>query len=293
MAEQHRMPVRGLLAWGIVGGALSLFTLILIVPVIAVFIEAFSQGTGVLWEKLTHRHTVHAMMLTLQVVAWALPINLVFGIAAAWVVTHFRFPGRALLVTLIDVPFTVSTVVAGLMVVLLFGANGWFGPWLASRGIQVLYGLPAIVMVTVFVTLPIVAREVMVVMQAKGASEEYAALTLGARPWQVWWRVSWPAARAAIFAGAILCVARAMGEFGAVAVVSGNIRGRTQTMSLQVDGLYNDYDFVGAFGLAALMASIGLLSLAFSGGSRGVASLRKRMRPREDDENSHLRKVKK
>lgn len=284
-----RTPVTNLRGVLIVGSAVLIFTLLLIIPVIAVYAEAFSQGWATLWAKLNHRHTIHSIQLTLQVVAWTVPLNLIFGFAAAWVVTHFRFPGRGLLVTLIDVPFTVSTVVAGLMVVILFGPVGWFGPFLIERGIRVLHGLPSIVMVTVFVTMPIIAREIMPVMQSRGASAEYAALTLGAHPWQIWTRVTFPAVRTAVIAGTILCIARAMGEFGAVAVVSGNVRGRTQTMSLQVDGLYNDYDFVGAFGLAALMASIGLLSLAFSGGAKGVASLRKRMRPQEDEANTHLR----
>lgn len=285
----QRDPVRSFQAFAIVGSAVTIFTLLLIIPVVAVYVEALSQGWEVLWAKLNHRHTIHAMKLTLEVVAWTVPLNLIFGFAAAWVVTHFRFPGRGLLVTLIDVPFTVSTVVAGLMIVILFGPSGWFGPYLIERGIRVLHGTPAIVMATVFVTMPIIAREIMPVMQARGASAEYAALTLGANPWQIWTRVTFPAVRTAVIAGTILCIARSMGEFGAVAVVSGNVRGRTQTMSLQVDGLYNDYDFVGAFGLAALMASIGLLSLAFSGGAKGVASLRKRMRPQEDEENTHLR----
>ena len=289
MSDAMRQPASGFTAWLLVVGALFFFTLILVVPVAAVYVEALSQGWGALWTRLSHPHTVHALQLTLYVVAWTVPLNLVFGFAAAWVVTHFRFPGRGLLVTLIDVPFTVSTVVAGLMVVILFGPSGWFGPWLIERGVRVLHGPIAIVMVTVFVTMPIIAREIMPAMQARGASAEYAALTLGASPWQVWWHVTIPSVRTAVVAGTILCIARAMGDYGAVAVVSGNIRGRTQTMSLQVDGLYNDYDFVGAFGVASLMASIGLLSLAFSGGAKGVASLRKRMRPQEDEENTHLR----
>lgn len=252
MAE--RKKVRNARAALLLVTALTCFGILVLLPLALVFTEAFRDGAGALWSRLQHPHTRHAMVLTAKVVAVAVPLNLVFGLAAAWGVTQYRFWGRGLMMALIDVPLTVSTVVAGLMLVTLVGPQSPLGGWLAAHDLRVLHAYPSLVLVTVFVTMPLIARELMPTLQARGVEQEHAALTLGAGRFSVWWRITLPALRSSILAGVILCVARAAGEYGAVAVVSGNVRGRTQTMSLQVDALYNDYDFVGAFGVAALLA---------------------------------------
>lgn len=260
MADRRRPT--GWRAWSLVSAAVVIFAVLVLLPLAIVFREALASGIPALWSRLTQPHTVHAMVLTVKVLALAVPLNVVFGLAAAWLLTHYRFMGRGALLTLLDVPLTVSTVVAGLMLVTLFGARGWFGPWLAAHDIRIMHSYPALVLVTVFVTSPIVARELMASLRARGTDQELAALTLGAGRFATWWRVTLPGIRHALAAGVMLCVARAAGEYGGVAVVSGNVRGRTQTMSLQVDSLYNDYDFVGAFGVAAVMATVSLTALA-------------------------------
>lgn len=273
MSDRRR--VRGWRAWLLLLLAAVLFSLLFVLPLTVVFGEAFREGPAALWARLTHPHTLHSMQLTAKIVVWAVPLNVIFGLSAAWAVTQYRFSGRGLVMALIDVPLTVSTVVAGLMLVTLFGRQGFFGAWLASHDLQIMHALPGLVLVTVFVTMPIIARELMPVLQARGVEQEYAALTLGAGRFHTWWHITLPAIRSSLLAGVILCVSRAAGEYGGVAVVSGNVRGRTQTMSLQVDALYNDYDFVGAFGVAAVLASVALVSLAVSGGARGVSSARR------------------
>lgn len=261
MADRRRPSSWG--AWSLVVVAVVVFAVVVLLPLAMVFREAFSAGAPALWERLTQPNTVHAMVLTVKVLALAVPLNVGFGLAAAWLLTHYRFAGRGALLVVIDVPLTVSTVVAGLMLVTLFGARGWFGPWLIAHDIRIMHSYPALVLVTVFVTSPIVARALMASLRARGTDQEMAALTLGAGRFATWWKVTLPGIRHALAAGVMLCVARAAGEYGGVAVVSGNVRGRTQTMSLQVDSLYNDYDFVGAFGVAAVMATVSLTALAF------------------------------
>ena len=287
MAADSRTRPTGAARW-LVALAALLFALVVLLPVVAVFTEALRDGAAGYRTVFTHPHTVHALRLTGLIVAVVVPLNVAFGFAAAWLVTHFRFPGRGLLVTLIDLPFTVSPVVAGLMLVLLFGPDGWFGPWLGERGVAILFAPPGLILATMFVCVPIVARELMPAMQARGHSEELAALTLGASPLQMWWRVTVPGLRHALFAGTVLCLARAAGEYGAVAVVSGHVRGRTNTLSLHVDALYNDYQFVGAFAVASLLACVALLSLASSGGEHGVGSMGRRVAPDDELLNTHL-----
>jgi sulfate transport system permease protein len=233
----------------------------LIVPLAAVFTEAFRSGAGVFVDAIKDPDALAAIKLTLITAAIAVPLNLVFGIAAAWAVAKHDFPGKSLLVTLIDLPFAVSPVISGLIYVLLFGANGWLGPWLESRDVQIIFAVPGIVLASIFVTFPFIARELMPTMQAQGRDEELAALSLGASGWQTLWRVTLPNSIWGLLYGVILCNARSMGEFGAVSVVSGHIRGETNTMPLHVEILYNEYNFAAAFAVASLLAFLALVTL--------------------------------
>ncbi|HVT60607.1 MAG TPA: sulfate ABC transporter permease subunit CysW [Thermoanaerobaculia bacterium] len=251
--------------WLLIGSALAFLLLFLFVPLLVVFARAFERGVFAFARAVSEPDALAAIRLTLLTAAIAVPANLVFGIAAAWAVTHYRFAGKNLLVTLIDLPFSVSPVISGLMFVLLFGAHGLFGGWLAAHGIKILFAFPAIVLVTVFVTSPLVARELIPLMQAQGDEEEQAALTLGASGWQTFWRISLPKMRWGLIYGIVLCNARAMGEFGAVSVVSGHIRGLTTTMPLQVEILYNDYQFSAAFAVSSLLTLLALATLAVQG----------------------------
>ena len=231
-------------------------------PLAAVFAEALRRGWGVAFAALIEPDTVAAIRITLIVAAITVPVNLVGGLAAAWCVAKHDFAGKRLLLTLIELPFSVSPVIAGLVFVLLFGLQGWLGAWLEARGMQVIFALPGLMLATIFVTFPFVARTVLPLMQEQGRDEEEAAATLGATGWQIFRCVTLPNVKWALLAGVLLCNARAMGEFGAVSVVSGHIRGRTNTMPLHVEILYNEYQFAGAFAVAALLALLGLVTLA-------------------------------
>jgi sulfate/thiosulfate transport system permease protein len=234
----------------------------LVLPLMAVLLEAFADGLSAWLAAITEPDALSAIRLTLLVAAIAVPLNLVFGIAAAWAIAKYEFRGRALLLTLIEIPFSVSPVVSGLVYVLLFGAQGWFGPWLAEHDITIIFALPGLVLATVFVTFPFVVRQLVPLMIAQGRTEEEAALTLGASGWQIFRRVTLPNIRMGLLYGVLLCNARAMGEFGAVSVVSGHIRGETNTMPLHVEVLYNEYNFVAAFAVASLLALLALVTLA-------------------------------
>jgi sulfate transport system permease protein len=244
-----------------IAGAILFLGLFLLVPLCAVFYEAFQKGIGAYLAAFHEPAARAAIRLTLLVAAIAVPANLIFGVAAAWAIAKFQFPWKSLLVTLIDLPFAVSPVVSGLIYVLLFGAQGWFGPTLQAHGIKIIFAVPGIVLATVFVTFPFIARELIPLMQAQGNDEEQAALSLGASGWQTFWRVTLPNIRWGLLYGVILCNARVMGEFGAVSVVSGHIRGLTNTIPLQVEILYNEYNYVAAFAMASLLASLALVTL--------------------------------
>ncbi|EWG98929.1 sulfate ABC transporter permease subunit CysW [Halomonas sp. BC04] len=241
--------------------AVALSALFLLLPLVAIFAQAFAQGVGVFWSNVSNEYTVAAIGLTLFIALLTIPVCLVFGVALAWLVTRFRFPGRRVLQTLIDIPFAVSPVVAGLIYLLLYGRTGWLGSWLDQYDIQLMFAWPGILMVTIFVTCPFVARELIPLMQAQGSREEEAAVTLGAPGWTVFRRVTLPNIRWALLYGVILTNARAVGEFGAVSVVSGAIRGQTNTLPLHLEQLYQDYNTVGAFASASLLAFIALLTL--------------------------------
>lgn len=241
--------------------SLLFFASCLLLPLILVFVEAFKQGIDVYFHALIDPDTLAAVKLTLLTAAIAVPLNLIFGIAAAWSVAKFRFRGKSILTTLIDLPFSVSPVIAGLMLVLLFGTQGWFGESLRDHDIQILYAVPAIVLATVFITVPFVARELIPLMEAQGTEEEEAAIVLGANGWKAFWHVTLPNIKWALLYGVILCNARAMGEFGAVSVVSGHIRGETNTLPLHVEILYNEYTFSAAFAVSSLLALLAILTL--------------------------------
>lgn len=249
------------LKWTLLGTAFLFLGLFLVVPLAAVFTEALRKGVGAYLASFQDADARAAIRLTLTTAAIAVPCNLVFGVAAAWAIAKFQFRGKSLLITLIDLPFAVSPVISGLIYVLMFGAQGWFGPWLQDHDIKIIFAVPGIVLATTFVTFPFVARELIPLMQAQGNDEELAALTLGASGWQTFWRVTLPNIKWGLFYGVILCNARAMGEFGAVSVVSGHIRGETNTMPLHVEILYNEYNFVAAFAVASLLAILALLTL--------------------------------
>ncbi len=242
--------------------ALAFLVAFLLLPLATVFAEAFSEGARPYLEAIWQPEARSAIRLTLLVAVIAVPLNVVFGIAAAWAMTRFEFRGKTLLGALIDLPFSVSPVISGLVYVLLFGAQGWFGPWMETHGIKVIYAVPGLVLATIFITLPFVARELIPLMEAQGSEEEEAARVLGASGWQMFFRVTLPNIRWALLYGVLLCNARAMGEFGAVSVVSGHIRGLTTTMPLEVEMRYNEYDYVGAFAVASLLALLALLTLA-------------------------------
>jgi sulfate/thiosulfate transport system permease protein len=245
----------------LVATSLVFLGLFLVVPLAAVFVEALRKGFGAYLASFTDPAALSAIRLTLVTAAIAVPANLAFGLAAAWAIAKFDFRGKSLLVTLIDLPFAVSPVVSGLIYVLLFGMQGWFGPWLKAHDVQIIFAVPGIVLATTFVTFPFVARELIPTMQEQGTEAEQAALSLGANGWQTFFRVTLPNVKWALLYGVILCNARAMGEFGAVSVVSGHIRGRTNTMPLHVEILYNEYEFVAAFAVASLLALLALLTL--------------------------------
>jgi sulfate/thiosulfate transport system permease protein len=250
------------LKWTIIGLSLVFFVLFLLLPFIAVFVEAFRRGWPVYIAALADPDALSAIRLTLLAAAIAVPLNLVFGIAAAWCIAKFDFRGKQLLTTFIDLPFSVSPVIAGLAYVLVFGAAGWLGPWLAAHDIKVLFAIPGIVLATVFITVPFIARELIPLMESQGREEEEAALVLGATGWQTFWHVTLPNIKWGLLYGVILCNARAMGEFGAVSVVSGHIRGQTTTMPLHVEILYNEYNFAAAFAVASLLALLAVVTLA-------------------------------
>ncbi|UPG88135.1 sulfate ABC transporter permease subunit CysW [Luteibacter aegosomaticola] len=242
--------------------ACAFLCLFLVVPLASVFVEAFRQGAHAFLESIDDPDALAAIRLTLLVAAITVPLNVVFGVAAAWAMTRFTFRGKALLGALIDLPLSVSPVVSGLLFVLMFGAQGWFGPWLSAHGVTVIFAVPGLILATLFITLPFVARELIPLMQAQGSEEEEAARVLGASGLQTFFRVTLPNIRWALLYGVLLCNARAMGEFGAVSVVSGHIRGLTTTMPLEVEMRYNEYNYVGAFAIAALLALLALLTLA-------------------------------
>ena len=253
--------------------ALGFVGFFLVLPLAAVFVEAFRKGFGAYFKALADSDARSAIKLTLIAAAVAVPANLVFGIAASWCIAKFNFPGKSVLTTLIDLPFAVSPVISGLIYVLVFGAQGWLGPylgagdhpwfgeWFNQQDIKVIFAVPGIVLATIFVTFPFVARELIPLMQTQGNDEEYAALTLGANGWQTFWHVTLPNIKWGLFYGVILCNARAMGEFGAVSVVSGHIRGETNTMPLHIEILYNEYNFVAAFAISSLLAMLGIVTL--------------------------------
>jgi len=245
----------------LIAAALAFLGLLLVAPVVTVFVSAFSKGIGAYVAALSDPEALSAIRLTLLTAGIVVPLNLVFGIAAAWLVSSYDFSGKSVLTTLIDLPFSVSPVISGLIFVLLFGAQGWLGPFLQAHDVRIIFAVPGIVLATTFVTFPLVAREVLAVMQAQGHDEEEAALTLGASGWQILFRVTLPKVRWGVLYGVILCNARAMGEFGAVSVVSGHVRGETNTMPLHIEILYNEYSFVGAFAVASLLALSSLVTL--------------------------------
>ena len=241
--------------------ALAYVAVALLVPLVAVFVEAFRKGVAHYFTSIADPEALSAIRLTLTAAAIAVPSNLVFGVAAAWAIAKFDFRGKALLITLIDLPFSVSPVVTGLIYVLIFGLQGWFGPWLQAHDLKIIFAVPGIVLATIFVTFPFIARELIPLMQAQGRDEEEAAVVLGASGWQTLWRVTLPNVRWGLLYGVILCNARAMGEFGAVSVVSGHIRGLTNTLPLHVEILYNEYNFAAAFACASLLAGLALVTL--------------------------------
>lgn len=265
MSNQNSRPLRvgeqPWVKWSLISVALFFVTILLLIPLLSIFQQAFASGLNTYLTNLSDPDTLHAIGLTLFVALLTVPINLVFGVMLAWSVTRFEFPGRKFLTTLIDIPFAVSPVVAGLLYLLLYGSSGWLGEWLYERDLQIMFAWPGIVLVTVFVTCPFVARELIPLMQQQGRSDEEAAVILGASWWQLFRRVTLPNIKWALIYGVILTNARAVGEFGAVAVVSGNIRGETNTLPLHVQLLYEDYQSEAAFASASLLAFIALLTL--------------------------------
>jgi len=249
------------LRWLLILAAVAALTLLVLLPLITVFAEALRRGWEVYLAALVQPDALSALRLTLLVAAITVPVNVVVGMAAAWCVTRFTFPGKSLLITLIDLPFAVSPVVAGLVYVLIFGARGWFGPWLMEHDLRVIFAPAGIILATIFITFPFVARELIPIMQQQGSDAELAALTLGASGWRMFWKVTLPNVKWGLFYGVVLCNARAMGEFGAVSVVSGHLRGLTNTLPLQVEILYNEYQFAASFAVASLLALLALVTL--------------------------------
>jgi len=249
----------------LVGLALAFILMFLVLPLVAVFTEAFRKGFGAYAEAIVDPVALAAVKLTFIAAAISVPLNLVFGVSASWAIAKFDFRGKSLLITLIDLPFSVSPVIAGLIYMLLFGTQGLLGPWLQSMDVQIIFAVPGIVLATIFVTFPFVARELIPLMQEQGSEEEEAAVSLGADGWQTFWRVTLPNIKWGLLYGVLLCNARAMGEFGAVSVVSGHIRGLTNTMPLHVEILYNEYNMVAAFAVASLLASLAVVTLVVKG----------------------------
>ena len=250
-------PVR----WVLIGAALAFLLFFLVLPFVIVFTEALAKGVGVYVAAITEPDALAAIELTLLTAAIAVPLNLVFGVAAAWAITKFEFHGKSLLITLIDLPFSVSPVISGMVFILLFGLQGWFGPWLAAHGIRIVFAVPGIILATLFVTLPFVARELIPVMHQQGTSQEEAARMLRSGGWKTFRRVTLPSIKWGVLYGVVLCTGRAIGEFGAVSVISGHISGLTNTMPLYVEVLYNDYDFAAAFAVASLLTLLALVTL--------------------------------
>ncbi|MHA7970135.1 sulfate ABC transporter permease subunit CysW [Rhizobium sp. CAU 1783] len=248
--------------WLLTAIAIVFMLLVVVLPLAVVFVEAFRKGAAEFVEALVEPDALSAIRLTLTVAAISVPLNLVFGVAAAWAIAKFEFRGKTFLITLIDLPFSISPVISGLVYVLLFGAQGFLGPWLKSYGIEVIFAVPGIVLATVFVTFPFIARELIPLMQEQGAGDEEAAISLGASGWQTFWYVTLPNIKWGLLYGVLLCNARAMGEFGAVSVVSGHVRGLTETMPLHIEVLYNEYNFVAAFAVSTLLALLALVTLA-------------------------------
>jgi sulfate transport system permease protein len=252
----------GVVRWTLIAVALGFLSLVLVLPLVLVFVQAFAKGLPTYWVAITESDALSAAKLTLLVAAIAVPANLIFGIAAAWCIAKFEFPGKHLLITLIDLPFAVSPVISGMIFVLLFGAHGWFGSWLAEHDLKIIFAVPGIVLATTFVTAPFIARELIPLMQEQGSDEEEAAIVLGAGGWQTFVRITLPNIKWGLLYGLILCNARAMGEFGAVSVVSGHIRGETNTLPLHVEILYNEYAFAASFAVASVLTLLALVTLA-------------------------------
>jgi len=248
--------------WILIGVVVAFLGVVVLLPVATIFAEALAKGVGVYFAALREPDARDAILLTLETAAIVVPVNTVFGVAAAWAIARFRFPGKNVLTTLIDLPFAVSPVIAGMIFVLLFGAKSVVGPWLVDHGLKIVFAVPGIVIATMFVTLPFVARELLAFMQAQGQDDEEAALTLGASGWQMFFRVTLPNIKWGLLYGMILCNARAMGEFGAVSVVSGHIRGKTNTIPLHVEILYNEYNFAAAFAVASLLVWVAVATVA-------------------------------
>jgi len=272
-----------LVRWLLITAAFLFLAVFLFVPLVAVFVEALRKGVSVYLAALTEPDALAAMRLTLLTALVAVPLNVVFGLAAAWAIAKFQFRGRSLLITLIDLPFAVSPVIAGMIFILLFGTQGWFGPWLQAHDMRVVFAVPGIVLATTFVTFPFVARELIPLMVEQGPEEEEAAIVLGANGWQTFRRVTLPNIRWGLLYGVILCNARAMGEFGAVSVVSGHIRGETNTLPLHVEILYNEYNFSAAFAVASLLTLLALVTLA----AKSVLEHRRSDRPLPADAPAH------
>jgi len=247
--------------WALTGLALAALLLIIVMPLTAVFVQAFEKGWRAYRDAIAQPETVSAIELSLLAVGISVPLNLLFGLAAAWAITKFQFTGKNVLTTLIDIPFGVSPVISGLVYVLVFGAQGWFGSWLSAHDIQIIFAVPGIILATTFVTFPFVARELIALMESQGTEEEEAALVLGANAWQMFFRVTLPNIKWGVLYGAVLCTARALGEFGAVSVVSGHIRGQTNTLPLHVEILYNEYNYAGAFAVASLLSLLAVITL--------------------------------
>ena len=263
----------------IVSISISFVALMLVMPLGVIFFEAFRKGVSVYLKAFQDRNALRAIFMTCLAAGIAVPLNLVFGIAASWAIAKFHFRGKGLLIALIDLPFAISPVISGLVYILVFGMQGWLGKWLDGYGIQVIFAVPGIVLATIFVTFPFVARELIPLMQEQGSEEEWAAVSLGANGWQTFWRVTLPNIKWGVLYGVLLCNARAMGEFGAVSVVSSNIRGGTNTLPLHIDALYNDYNSVAAFAMASILASLGVITLI------GKTLLERKL---EQDSNSSL-----
>ena len=263
----------------IVSISISFVALILVLPLGVIFFEAFRKGVSVYLKAFQDRNAIRAIFMTCLAAGIAVPLNLVFGIAASWAIAKFHFRGKGLLIALIDLPFAISPVISGLVYILVFGMQGWLGKWLEGYGIQIIFAVPGIVLATIFVTFPFVARELIPLMQEQGSEEEWAAVSLGANGWQTFWRVTLPNIKWGVLYGVLLCNARAMGEFGAVSVVSSNIRGGTNTLPLHIDALYNDYNSVAAFAMASILASLGVITLI------GKTLLERKL---EQDSNSSL-----